>query len=617
MGRVEPGRGCRRRAPRGRVRRPAAAVRPSRWPRRWSAASPGSGPARRGRGPGGVLHERRVVILARILAEEGDPPAGPWRVGDRGVQAAGVALTAAVPGGGQHPVRAGLVEPEVEALVGGPDQPVQLLLELSGGAEPGIQFGPVVLEQPPPVDRDGGQVVANAVPGAGRGGAGGRWPVPARAARGRRAGSGWPGERRQGRAAQVLVVAQGADGQPGRVGQVADGQSLHAPMVAGYATAESTPQASGDQADEGAVARPTSHSVVSVLMRRIAVRTSPVLGHSHGRHSVLARRPSPPHQPDQKGALMRRRIPAILLLAALITAISAIPASAETITVTRGGANREGRPGGAVLPGGWPRVPGRVRDVLPPPRRPATPWPPSPSPSRKSLRAATPPPPRAPATTPPPRPASSQSCSTSAAPGSGTAGAGALPAGDPDPGGRLPHQDVDVLGGSYLLDQTTVTRRGEPAGGVSSPHPKRALGTSPCIARRSTRPCRRGRSGSFDPWGHMGLGRIPPDGCRGPAALANEASAHRGRATASGRADDHRHQARSCIVPAPPCPRRALHVDPQRSSTDNHVAAHARRAVGSAHPELAESASQARGGALLLRSAQGMGPDSPAPSCRG
>ena len=46
--------------------------------------------------------------------------------------------------------------------MGGPDQPVQLLLELSGGAEPGVQFGPVVLEQPSPLGRDGGQVVADA-----------------------------------------------------------------------------------------------------------------------------------------------------------------------------------------------------------------------------------------------------------------------------------------------------------------------------------------------------------------------------------------------------------------------------------------------------------------------
>jgi hypothetical protein len=49
--------------------------------------------------------------------------------------------------------------------VGGPDQPVQLLLELSGGAEPGVQLGPVVLEQPPPLGRDGSQVVADASQG--------------------------------------------------------------------------------------------------------------------------------------------------------------------------------------------------------------------------------------------------------------------------------------------------------------------------------------------------------------------------------------------------------------------------------------------------------------------
>ena len=46
--------------------------------------------------------------------------------------------------------------------MGGPDQPVQLLLELSGGAEPGVQLGPVILEQPPPVGRGCGQVVADA-----------------------------------------------------------------------------------------------------------------------------------------------------------------------------------------------------------------------------------------------------------------------------------------------------------------------------------------------------------------------------------------------------------------------------------------------------------------------
>jgi hypothetical protein len=46
--------------------------------------------------------------------------------------------------------------------VGGPDQLVQLQLELSGGAEPGVQLGPVVLEQSPLLGRGGGQVVADA-----------------------------------------------------------------------------------------------------------------------------------------------------------------------------------------------------------------------------------------------------------------------------------------------------------------------------------------------------------------------------------------------------------------------------------------------------------------------
>jgi hypothetical protein len=66
-------------------------------------------------------------------------------------------------------------------------------------------------------------------------------------------------------------------------------------------------------------------------------------------------------------------------------------------------------------------------------------------------------------------------------------------------------------------------------------------------------------------WGRV---RIPPDGCRGPAALANEA----------GVAEDGPHPAAK-VVPSPPgpshihphrpCPRRVLRIGRQRSFTDN------------------------------------------------
>jgi hypothetical protein len=38
--------------------------------------------------------------------------------------------------------------------------------------------------------------------------------------------------------------------------------------------------------------------------------------------------------------------------------------------------------------------------------------------------------------------------------------------------------------------------------------------------------------------------------CRGPAALANRGSGHRGRASPTGQAGDHRRQASSTVIPA-------------------------------------------------------------------
>jgi hypothetical protein len=75
-----------------------------------------------------------------------------------------------------------------------------------------------------------------------------------------------------------------------------------------------------------------------------------------------------------------------------------------------------------------------------------------------------------------------------------------------------------------------------------------------------------------------------PNGCRGPAALANEA----------GVTEDGPDPAAE-VVPSPPgpshvqphrpCPGRALSIGRQRSSTDNHGRSACLQAVASAHPE--------------------------------
>jgi hypothetical protein len=81
----------------------------------------------------------------------------------------------------------------------------------------------------------------------------------------------------------------------------------------------------------------------------------------------------------------------------------------------------------------------------------------------------------------------------------------------------------------------------------------------------------------------------------GLRALANEASGHRGRASPSGRAGDHRRQAPSNVVltgHAPNVPYASVGSGHPRTTT---VSANALRAVGSAGTERSEEASQARG----------------------
>jgi hypothetical protein len=88
--------------------------------------------------------------------------------------------------------------------------------------------------------------------------------------------------------------------------------------------------------------------------------------------------------------------------------------------------------------------------------------------------------------------------------------------------------------------------------------------------------------------------RIPGDGCRGPAALANEADVTK----------DGPHLPAELVpsLPGPshvhphrPCPERALSIGRQRSFTNKRVGACSLRAVGSLHLERSEGASQARG----------------------
>ena len=80
----------------------------------------------------------------------------------------------------------------------------------------------------------------------------------------------------------------------------------------------------------------------------------------------------------------------------------------------------------------------------------------------------------------------------------------------------------------------------------------------------------------------------------GLRALANEASGHRGRASPSGRAGDHRRQAPSNVFltgHAPNVPLASVGSGHPRTTT---VSANALRAVGSAGTERSKGASQAR-----------------------